>query len=246
MSLISAWQFKPGLIPTISVIILFPALLALGLWQLERADQKMALSSDYLKKISMEPVDVNDIFHNQAETDGLIWRHAIVHGSYDEKFHYLLDNQVLNGEAGYFIYTPLKISPGETFVLVNRGWLGAGPDRKRPPAFGTPSGDIALDGIIKNPPVTGILLSDDVYEQMTGGMVRVQKIDLGEIGYRSKKTFLPVIFRLNPAADSGFIRTWQEPGFGSEKHLGYAYQWFLLSAVLMVVYISVNLKRTPR
>jgi surfeit locus 1 family protein len=241
--MMSAWQFKPGLIPTISVIVLFPALIYLGFWQLDRAGQKMALYVQYLKNQKLEPAVLNDMSPDDLSLEQIKWRHVLVNGRYDFAMHYLLDNQVVNGKAGYVVYTPFRIGQGEIFVLVNRGWAPAGTNRGQPPSFQTPEDIISLEGVIKEVPNTGILLSDDIYEYLENGVVRVQKIDLDDISRRSMKTFLPFILRLNYSPDSGFVRRWLEPGSDRKKNLGYAYQWFLLSAVLLGIYIIVNLKR---
>lgn len=239
----SAWQFKPKLIPTVAVILLFPALLALGFWQLDRADQKAALYSQYRDRRNMEPLNLNKVPAPGGNVGALLWRRVNVQGIYDGATHYLLDNQVLNGQAGYIVYTPLRLAPGEIRILVNRGWLAASANRSQLPRLSTPAGVVRLSGLIKKAPLTGILLSDDTREDLAGGMVRVQNIDLESIVKRSGHKFLPFIVRLDATADSGFERHWNDPGFGREKHLGYAFQWFLLSAVLIIIYLAVNLKK---
>ena len=239
----SAWQFKPKLIPTISVIVLFPALLALGFWQLDRAHQKEALYGQYQHRRVLDPVNLNATSARDINAGNLLWRRATVQGVYDNGNNYLLDNQVMNGQPGYFIYTPFRPVPGKSRVLVNRGWVPADPDRSRLPVVPTPSGPVTLDGVIKGMPVTGILLGKDLTEDLPGGIIRVQTIDLNTISRRTGHKLLPFIIRLNPASASGFIRTWAEPGSGKEKHLGYAFQWFLMAAALMIIYVVVNLKR---
>lgn len=239
----SAWQFKPKLIPTISVIFLFPILLALGFWQLDRAHQKEALYAKFQHRRVLDPVNMNTTTTQNINAGNLLWRRVTVRGVYDSGVNYLLDNQVMNGQPGYFIYTPFRPVPGTSRVLVNRGWLPADPDRSRLPELPTPSGPVKLDGVIKDMPVTGILLGKNVSEDLPGGIIRVQKIDLDVIAGRSRHAFLPFIVRLNRASVSGFVRTWVEPGSGREKHLGYAFQWFLMAAALMIIYVVVNLKR---
>lgn len=235
-----SWQFKPKLIPTVAVIILFPILLALGFWQLNRADQKAALYAQYQVRRHLAPLNLNTAA--VASTDDLLWRSVSVQGIFDGT-NYLLDNQVLNGDAGYFVYTPFRLVPGEKRALVNRGWVRIGADRARLPRLPTPAGLIHIEGVIKEPPRTGILLSNNTWEEPGSGVVRVQNIDMGAIAKKAGHTFLPFIVRLNAASDAGFTRHWIDPGSGRVMHLGYAFQWFLLSAVLVVIYLTVNLKK---
>ena len=42
-----------------------------------------------------------------------------------EGFQVILDNQVQNTKAGYYVYTPFQLDDSEHVVLVNRGWLAA-------------------------------------------------------------------------------------------------------------------------
>ena len=39
------------------------------------------------------------------------------------------------------------------------------------------------------------------------------------------------------AASEGLLRDWTEPGSGVEKHYGYAFQWFALSALIAILYV---------
>ena len=42
----------------------------------------------------------------------------------------------------------------------------------------------------------------------------------------------------------GFERRWQiKQGFGPERHIAYAVQWFGFAITLCIIYIVVNLKR---
>lgn len=241
-----AWQFKPKLIPTVAVLILFPVLLALGFWQLDRAAQKTALYGQYLQRSNMQPLGLNTALAGGENPRALLWRRATLSGSYEPDHQFLLDNQVLGGQAGYFIFTPFRLDGTGAYVLVNRGWLPANPDRTRIPSLSTPSWVVRLDGLIKEPPITGVALSDDIYEDLAHGIMRVQKIDLDAIARRFGKPLLPVIVRLEPTSASGFVRRWRDPGSGREKHLGYAFQWFLMGTVLIIIYIALNLKKMPQ
>jgi surfeit locus 1 family protein len=54
----------------------------------------------------------------------------------------------------------------------------------------------------------------------------------------------PRIVLLDAAAPDGFERIWRPAlGFGPERHLGYAIQWFAFALVAAVVFVSLNLRR---
>jgi surfeit locus 1 family protein len=52
------------------------------------------------------------------------------------------------------------------------------------------------------------------------------------------------IVLLDAEAADGFERLWQiELGFGPERHMGYAVQWFGMALTVFIIFIVVNLKR---
>ena len=51
---------------------------------------------------------------------------------------------------------------------------------------------------------------------------------------------------LDPGAPDGFERDWRPAlGFGPERHLGYAVQWFAFALVAVVMLIALNLRPAP-
>ena len=45
--------------------------------------------------------------------------------------------------------------------------------------------------------------------------------------------------------DDGLLRHWPAPDFGLHKHYGYAFQWFALCALILILYVWFQLIR-PR
>ena len=99
--------------------------------------------------------------------------------------------------------------------------------------------------MIKEAPAPALLLSKDTWEDLGGGVARLQDLDMKAIEKHSGHALLPFIIRLDANAPSGFARHWVDPGSGKEMHLGYAFQWFMLSAVLAIIYLALNLKKNP-
>jgi surfeit locus 1 family protein len=44
------------------------------------------------------------------------------------------------------------------------------------------------------------------------------------------------------APDDGLIREWAPPNLGVDKHYGYAFQWFALSALILGLYLVTNVR----
>jgi len=240
---IGSWHFTPGLWPTLATLILLPLFVALGFWQLDRADQKTRKHDEYLKRQSERALDLSDPSNLRVGKEELLWRHAEASGRFESKIHILLDNQVVKGEAGYFVFTPFLVTPGNYWLLVNRGWVPLGEDRNATPAMATPAGDIKIEGVINDVPATGLSLSMAPPETLSGTIYRAQRIDLEEDAGLAGHELLPFVLRLAPESGYGFVREWQMPGSGKETHLGYAFQWFLFAAILLVIYLAVNIKK---
>jgi len=238
------WQFRPGLWPSVAVLLLLPLLLRLGFWQLDRADQKEALQGQYVHSREAAALDLNQA-HTSASAGlaHLQWRSGIVRGRFDTAHVFLLDNQVMARRAGYFVYGVFSLAKGGHKILVNYGWVPLGADRSKPPDIALPKGELRLEGLIKRPPATGIKLAATEEENLGKGFYRVQEINPTALAASKGWRLFPYVLRLPPPAPGGFVRDWTRPGFGKERHLGYAFQWFALAAALVLIYLVVNVKR---
>ncbi len=232
-------QFSPGLWPTVATLCVLPLLLYLGFWQLERAEQKSAALQHKLQRSNEAP-----LLSLEANTgiDSLLWRKARLSGVFDQAHIFLLDNQVVNGQAGYFVYTPFELANHNT-VLVNRGWIKAEADRSSVPMLRTPPGRSVVSGLIKAPPATGILLAENTDEALAVGLYRLQHIDPAEMNEKYQLTLLPYVVRLDAESKAGYVRKWRQADSGEAKHLGYAFQWFAMAGALLIIFLLVNLKK---
>lgn len=233
-------QFSPGLWPTMATFSILPLLLYLGFWQLDRAEQKTALHQHYAQRSNEAPVE--SIGPNIDIVD-LLWRRAVLSGSFNQDYTFLLDNQVLNRQPGYYVYSLFKTDI-DTTLLVNRGWIRAGTDRWDVPGLATPGGRLKLSGVIKPAPATGWLLAKNTDEKLEDGLYRLQQISPEEISRKYQLTLPSYVLRLDAESTAGYVRDWQQPASGKEKHLGYAFQWFAMASALLIIFLTVNLKKS--
>ncbi len=233
------WQFSPGIWPTLATILLLPLLLSLGFWQLDRAEQKSLLQQRYLQRGNEKAL--SDL-QTDKDLDTMIWRRVHLSGNFNKEHTFLLDNQILNGQAGYFVYNLFEME-NELPALVNRGWIRAKPDRKNLPEIVIPLQKLDISGVIKKVPATGILLAEHTDEELGNGLYRIQQVNLDKLATKYKISLLPYVIRMDAESVEGYARDWREPGSGKEKHLGYAFQWFAMSSALIIIFLVVNLKK---
>ena len=236
-------SFWPRWIPTLATVILFPLLLLLGFWQLERADQKEVLYKTYQQRSLLDLVDINQEQSYLSNRGDLLWRKARVTGQYVDDKILLLDNQINDGAAGYFVFSPIRIEQTAKRLLVNRGWVPADPYRNIVPDIDVSPGLVTVNGIFKDPPVTGVVFSDSIVEDMGNRVIRLQDIDIDELSKVLGMSLYPFVLRLESSSATGFIRDWPQPGSGKDRHIGYAFQWFAMAAILLIIFVITNNKR---
>jgi len=239
------WSFRPSLAATVATALLLPLLLALGYWQLQRAAQKLSLRAEAAARAALPPVRIGaaDLPWRGADTPS--GRRVILRGRWEAGRQVLLDNQVLDGQAGYWVFAALRVTEGGDAVLVNRGWVSAESHRDMAPNVRLAAHAIEATGIAVPPPSPGPLAHQEIDSSLGDGLLRVQRIDLDDLSRRLQLRLAPWTLRLDPAAPDGYRRQWPPVGgFTPERHRAYAVQWFVLAAVLVGLYLKLNLHRT--
>ena len=243
--MLTRYRFRPGLGVTLATLVLLPGLLALGFWQLDRGRQKMEIREQYEARAGMESVDINrDVVH-PATAD---FRRAAAKGRYREALTIFLDNRILNGVPGYEVLTPLEVE-GEAgrmsrFLLVNRGWIAWGDSRQELPDVDTPRGVVVLSGRLKVPAKEYFTLEKRT--DGTGFSPRWQNLDLDRYRRVTGLTVYPFILELDreKTGVGGLVRQWPEyDDHWVQRHRAYAVQWFGLAALLLVLYVVLNLEK---
>ena len=93
---------------------------ALGLWQLRRAEQKLALAAQIARQGELAPLSNGAL---RAEPASLWHRRALVRGSWVPGATVFLDNRQMAGRPGFFVLTPLRLQGSGDVLLVQRGWV---------------------------------------------------------------------------------------------------------------------------
>ncbi len=233
-------RFRPGLVPTLATLLLFPALVALGIWQLNRAKEAREMQMQIDAHAHGKPVSIGQ---QLLPAGDLRFFHVVARGHYDPRHQILLDNQVHNGFAGYDVITPLRVAGGDTRVLVNRGWIPLGVDRAHLPQVPTPRGEQTVAGIAVVPNAHYFTLAHP--GPVSGPWQTVwENIDMRRFRRAVPFPVQPAIILLDPASPAGgFVRKWQLPDAGIAMHQSYAVQWFLLATVLVIIFVWLNVKR---
>ena len=122
------WSITPKLL--FFSLLLFPLLIYLGFWQLDRADEKAAIIEWYDNSRSKKMADVTEL----DDTLDLQYRPAFVNGILNSNQRIFLDYKVKYGKPGYEVYEHLLFRDlhkrSDKALLVNRGWVQASLNRE--------------------------------------------------------------------------------------------------------------------
>lgn len=217
------------------VLMMITLLCSLGFWQLERAKEKEAL----LAKINhgQQSSVLTQAALYASDPQALRFMCIKLRGHFINQKTILLDNKTNGGAPGYHVFVPFALND-DTLVLINRGWIPSPPSRRQIPLPNPVKGEVTIEGYLdfayRNPFIIDAMETDSIQWPL-----RVQQLDEHElqnlIGKKIHK-MLVVLDRDSPYVFEPVSRT--NP-MSPSRHRGYAFQWFSLAALLLVLCLGV-------
>jgi surfeit locus 1 family protein len=212
----------------------------LGLWQLDRADQKERLQAELDARGVLPPLAASELAHDDAGAEAQLHRRAALSGSWRPELTVHLDNRQMGGRVGFFVLTPLLLADGSA-VVVQRGWRPRDfQDRTRLAPLATPSGPVALSGRLARDPARLY-----AFDGADSGPIR-QNLDLVSFARETGLRLRPVLLLQESPAGDGLLRDWPRPAAGVHKNYGYAFQWFALCALIGGLHVWFRILRPKR
>jgi cytochrome oxidase assembly protein ShyY1 len=235
-------RFAPGVLPTLVVLALLPVLISLGVWQLNRGEEKRLMLASFAERRAEAPVP----FDQLLSSSDLAYRRVLLQGHFDADHSLLLDNSTREGKAGVELIQLFQDQISGRWAWVNRGWL-PWPDRRVPPAYSTPTQRVSLQAWVYVVPATFQLQADSANAPWPRLITAVEPgklwAELGREGFAQE---------LRMESGLGAYRVdWPVVSMSPEKHLGYAVQWFAMATALCGLYLYLgwhqakNNKKTP-
>jgi len=216
----------------LALLLLVPAFIALGVWQVHRLAWKEALIAHVEQATHATPIPVAVL--PQGTLKPLEYRRLTMSGTYDAQGVTLVTGTSILG-SGYWVLVPLQPDRGPP-VLVNRGFVPSG-SRVDPVRRATPSGRVTVTGLLRLTEPGGTFLRAN-----RPGDDRWYSRDVVAIAARRGVTIDP---RLFIDAQSESPRASETPFAGltvltfPNNHLAYALTWFALAALCAVGAIVV-------
>lgn len=205
--------------------------MGLGFWQLSRAAEKQDLDTLIEERGTMEAWTGRDLATAKDAKEGY-HRTARLTGEWVPQASVFLDNRPMAGRSGFILVTPFKLQDLPQAILVQRGWVPRDfVDRTRVPAIDSPSGWVTIEGRLAPPP-------SHLFELGASppGPIR-QNIDLAAFTHETQLLLLNASLLQTAPIDTAFQRDWPRFAAGAQKNMGYAVQWFAMSATAALLFL---------
>jgi surfeit locus 1 family protein len=232
-------RVRPRALPTLAALGAVVLFASAAYWQFGRMVQKQALRFALDAANKSSPVALPN-----GIADWTAWRYrpVLVTGVFDSAQQILIDNKIQNGQVGYHVVTPLQLTDAR-IVLVDRGFVPGGADRRALPQVPPPAGEVTVRGRVA-------LVSEQYLELKRSPPVGPlwQNLDPKRFAAISGIPVLPIVIEQTAPLDAKdtLVRDWPPPDLGVEKHLSYAVQWLTFAALAIGFWFYFNLRRARR
>ena len=214
------------LVGHVVVLLLAGIFVRLGLWQLERLDQREARNDRIEARMKAPPTDVEEL---PVDPDTADHRSAVARGTYDDTSQVRVQLRSYGGQPGDWVLTPLELADGRA-VVVNRGWV---PQGAPPSSYAPPEGDVEVRGLARRSQVRGRFGPGD---EEAGRLEVLNRVDVGRLAQQAPYELLPFYVELaeQTPAVGRLPRPLPPPDLGSGPHLSYALQWFAFAGIGLI------------
>lgn len=205
--------------------------LSLGTWQLERGNIKNQIESKQASESDDVVSAIPVVPYEQ-------WRYQQVElvGQYLPEQQFLLDNQIRDKQVGYSVLTPFYSPRDKQWFLVDRGWIAQGDSRQQIPELVLDADMRTISGSVYVPYDDSFTLGEIAEGEDFGWPRRIQYVDYSALSERLNLPLLPFTLRLDAALEDGYRRDWAANQMRSQKHYGYAFQWYAMALAIVVLW----------
>jgi len=240
------------IVATVSALLVILVGCGAGIWQLNRADQKIRLGESLQAKLQMPVLNANT---DSLSLEQASERRILARGRFIEAEAIWLDNRPRPipeggaggaGQSGFYLMMPLKLAGQETVLWINRGWAPRNNlNRIELPPVDTTDEVVVIEGIAFAHP-------GRVYELGQKADVKTsprieQNFDLAtEVQIHGWKQLPFIVRESDSAKKDGLVRNWPSPTNGVDRHYAYAFQWFALALAGFLFWLINGLMKYRR
>lgn len=232
--------FRPRLVPTLFTVPGVLLLIGLGIWQVQRLHWKEGLIAERAAAVVAAPRAPPQTL---AEAQALEFHHIVAEGTFENDKELFLAAVSDNGEGGYQVLTPLRLTDGRT-MFVNRGFIPL--DLKDPArrAAGQLAGPVRVTGLLRLAPAKkpSVFLPDNRPDLNLWFWVDLPAMAAKDGIADPAPFYIDADKTPNPGGwPQGGVTRLDLPN----NHLQYAITWFSLAVALIVIYVLYHRRNPP-
>ncbi|MEX0965524.1 MAG: SURF1 family protein [Pseudohongiellaceae bacterium] len=221
----------------VCVFVTAAAFARLGLWQLERAAEKVQAQQAMQIESSLNATPVEDLpaGHLHRANPEIQNQHVLLRGEFVNDRTILLLAEFFQGMIGYGVVTPFRLESNGQLVLVSRGWTTGILPPDTPPELRPVSGPVEVTAQIYVPPDNARVLSSQIDPSVWP--LRMRTLEFDVITEILGEPLFPFEVRLTDDQPGVLVRHWPAVNADVNQNLSYAVQWFSFS--LLVLFVSL-------
>ena len=226
-------------------IVMTVLMINLAFWQIDRFNEKRhlesKLASQWQKPILDLAINPLSTSFEPSHSSSLLYRRIQICGEYLNDAMVFLDNRTYQGVAGYFVFTSLQQCSTNKRLLILRGWVPRLNGTLELPTIEPIYGKVHLSGRLVPPQQPSWLIKGvELGENSPEWPLRIQSLTQRDIETlyvnESGQAFITSFYVHLDESQPGSLQ-WVDikPATSSEKHRGYAIQWFAMTTALIVL-----------
>ncbi len=233
---------------TLLVLAAMAVMMRLGVWQLERREQRLAQNADLVAKLEATPLSLNAVataWPQTTERDVIRNTRSVATGQFDFARQLVLLQQPREGQLGLHLVAPLVLDGTSQAILVDRGWVpGDGLETAAMAQYDEPSATVTVAGFLQP---SQILFGQAAERAKANPEPQTPKaewyrIDVEAIQGQMPYELLPVYLLQSPGPSGNTALPYRiepEVDLSEGPHMGYALQWFAFAITAGVIYVSL-------
>jgi surfeit locus 1 family protein len=233
-------QIKFNWLIAACVLAAVSGLLRLGIWQLDRTQEKLEIQENYEQMGQSEAALIPDVSLGGLQTDVIALQNKLVslEGEYLNQQAIYMVYQTYEGQIGYEIVTPFLLSSEDKIIMVSRGWMLANSYEELNEKVPQLTGKQNIQGQIYVPSESMASKTNALTEVKFP--LEIRYLNTLELAPFFEASVFPYVVRLNEGQVGVLVRHWPNVIVDTNRNMSYALQWFAMAIALLIVSLILS------